>query len=370
MVKHALLWLVTVGFFAWLLPALAQPSGSGVERLNPWDFECTSGVNCCEVVRTNTHPYRYAMVCDPNLPSATHPIRVFGPKRGRAIAGWMANAQIPRWEGEALPGYPYDPPPACDPRCETGETCCAIGRFPDHREQEVGRWAMWGRAYDGHVPATRALQQIGRDIILENVSFEYCHAWWNENLVEQGLASRITDPTPRGAIPCGPEDLRSTWGDPDDPPDPVPPSRAACEEKVCPVCRETISLLGVRMAHPECERCIQENEARILACMEGKPGTKPVPQLLQINEMPNAFFGNWYDMKAGYRVHRFVIREESFRTGNRNWQYSSIRLLENDVFDVTITRRSESRRYIFRNITQSSMKYRIFEDPEWTEATR
>lgn len=275
MVKHALLWLVSVGLSAWLLPAFAQPGGSDTERLNPWDFECTSGVNCCEVVRTNTHPYRYAMVCDPNLPSAAHPIRVFGPKRGRAIAGWMANAQVSRWEGEALPGYPYDPPPACDPRCEAGMTCCAIGRFPDHRQQEVVRWDMWGRAYDGHVPATQTLQQLGRDIILENVSFEYCHAWWNENLAEQGLASLITDPTPPGAIPCGPEDLRSMWGDTDDPAVPVPPSRTACEEKVCPVCRETISLLGVRMAHPECERCIQENEARILACMEDHRPPQP-----------------------------------------------------------------------------------------------
>jgi len=257
---------------AWLFVAfslvLGPASASGVERLNPRDFECATGVDCCEVGRTDTRPYRYAMVCDPNLPSANHPIRVFGPKRASAVAGWMANAQVPGWEGEALPGYPYDAPPACDPRCDPGRMCCAIGRFPDHREEDVGQWAMWARAYDGTVSATLSLQDAGREIALENVSPEYCHAWWNENLAEEGLAETISDPTPRGAIPCGPGDLPRAEDGPYDAPGAERRSREECEHEVCPMCQATISLLGVRTADPACDSCLQENEAHILACME------------------------------------------------------------------------------------------------------
>ena len=169
--------------------------------LRAGDFSCTRD-DCCRVVRIATKPNRYAVVCDPNTASGT---TVFGPARRVAAAGWMANAGIPYWEEHALPGYPYGSPPRCDRSCTPGVNCCAIGSDPGSRRPE-GRLTRWTLAYDGGDDTARGkLTGSGFVPELTGVSPEYCHAWWNERVAARGLGAWITEPTPRGAVPCDKE---------------------------------------------------------------------------------------------------------------------------------------------------------------------
>lgn len=196
---HSRGWLVTTRAVTIALALEIAPAHAQFDTTSP----CVTGQNCCLVARTNSRPYRYAVSCDSNGSSASiaasmqgYLQQLYGPVNWALAAGWMANARIPGWAGQGLPGLRYPPAPPPDKECFLGQTCCAVGR-----SNSDGSYA-W--AYDGGAQlSTSALMQSGFAIVLERVSPEFCHYWWNTNVAGRGLGQFIADATPQGAIPFG-----------------------------------------------------------------------------------------------------------------------------------------------------------------------
>lgn len=199
-------WIATTCVLAAALALELTPASAQVDA----STRCINGQNCCQVARTHSRPYRYAVSCDSYSSTASIAASMqgylepmYGPVTWALAAGWMANARIPGWEGQGVPGFVYPPAPAPDKECFSGQTCCAVGR-----SNSDGSFA-W--AYDGGAQlSASALMQSGFSIVLERVSPEFCHYWWNTNVAARGLGQFIADATPQGAIPFG--DLQANVG--------------------------------------------------------------------------------------------------------------------------------------------------------------
>ena len=85
--------------------------------------------------------------------------------------------------------------------------------------------------------------------------------------------------------------------------------------------------------------------------------TTKVENEVDIDIMPEYFFGNWYDTYQG-GVWRFGIKKNNFRTGNKFWSYEEIKYdNKTKTYMIRIAESRNERTYYFRFENDKSMYY-------------
>lgn len=164
------------------------------------------------------------------------------------------------------------------------------------------------RDTDGQPLAAEALMEVMREAQLGGNTnelaaqiFNYDPGTWTPSILgyrtDQDPAY-WTDPAPRPS-PAPPDQTTPVGPSPDVPT--TGRTRAECEAQYCPMCQMSMSLLNIRAADAECSRCLQTNEARILACIGGGASVTPTPEPW-VPEEGRCYVGASWDQPPRYSV--------------------------------------------------------------------
>ena len=166
---------------------------------------CTAGQNCCIVAASMEEPKRYIVVCDQPAQNAAaaaalsgYSVVILGPDTFDRCGAWMAAANIPGWEqyrnASVRPTLRH---PSRRPGAPPARTAATSARTMNSRR--VMRSAMM--ALLSPVPRISAVGGY-TTILFGPVSYEACHAWWNDNIAV-GIGQNFL-PAPSGAVPFPP----------------------------------------------------------------------------------------------------------------------------------------------------------------------
>ena len=89
--------------------------------------------------------------------------------------------------------------------------------------------------------------------------------------------------------------------------------------------------------------------------------------VITINQMPSAFFGNWYESDGSKWA--FQVEKDKFRINNKYWDYVTITKYNNEYI-VVVYSGNEGLAYFFKDITDTSISVALGHNRTYTMYTK